>query len=103
MAGTPQVVCYRANGKKLSYKIMEKLLKVKYVSLPNLITGNAVVPELLVHKCTVANITRELTPLLQPSPRREWQINGYRMMRRRLGTSVAPEYAAELIAEDKNR
>ena len=103
LAGTPQVVCYRANGKKLSYKIMEKLLKVKYVSLPNLITGNAVVPELLVHKCTVANITRELTPLLQPSPRREWQINGYRMMRRRLGTSVAPEYAAELIAEDKNR
>ena len=103
LAGTPQVVCYRANGKKLSYKIMEKRLKVKYVSLPNLITGNAVVPELLVHKCTVANITRELTPLLQPSPRREWQINGYRMMRRRLGTSVAPEYAAELIAEDKNR
>lgn len=99
LVGTPQVVCYRANGKKWSYKIMEKLLKVKYVSLPNLIVGNSIVPELLVHKCTVPNIIRELTPLLQPSPKREWQINGYRLMRRRLGTSIAPVYAAELIVE----
>ncbi|MDE6010901.1 MAG: lipid-A-disaccharide synthase [Muribaculaceae bacterium] len=99
LVGTPQVVCYRANGKKLSYKIMEKLLKVKYVSLPNLIAGNSIVPELLVHKCTVTNISRELTPLLQPSPRREWQLNGYRLMRRRLGTSIAPAYAAELIVD----
>ncbi len=91
LVGTPQVVCYRANGRKISYQIMEKLLKVKYVSLPNLIVGNQIVPELLVHKCTVANICREL------SPRRDWQLSGYRMMRRKLGTSVAPEYAAELI------
>lgn len=97
LVGTPQVVCYRANGRKWSYKIMKKLLKVKYVSLPNLIVGNSVVPELLVHKCTVANISRELSPLLQPSPKRDWQINGYRLMRRRLGTSVAPAYAAEMI------
>lgn len=99
LVGTPQVVCYRANGKKWSYKVMEKLLKVKYVSLPNLIAGNSIVPELLVHKCTVPAITRELTPLLQPSPRREWQLNGYRLMRRRLGTTVAAQYAAELIID----
>lgn len=97
LVGTPQVVCYRANGRKISYKIMEKLLKVKYVSLPNLIVGNSIVPELLVHNCTVARICRDLTPLLQPSPKRDWQLNGYRLMRRKLGTSVAPDYAAELI------
>lgn len=99
LVGTPQVVCYRANGKKLSYKIMEKLLHVKFVSLPNLIVGNGIVPELLVHRCTAPNIRRELTPLLQPSPKRDWQINGYRMMRRKLGNSNCAEYAAELIAE----
>lgn len=97
LMGTPQVVCYRANGRKISYRIMEKLLKVKYVSLPNLIVGNAIVPELLVHKCTVAAIVRELSPLLQNSPQREWQMNGYRTMRRKLGTTVAADYAAELI------
>ena len=95
--GTPQVVVYRANGVKLSYKIMEKLLKVKYVSLPNLIVNNNVVPELLVHHCTADAIARELTPLLQPSPRRDWQIAGYRNMQRRLGNYIASEYAAELI------
>ena len=99
LIGTPQVVCYRANGVKLSYKIMEKLLKVKYVALPNLIVNNSVVPELLVHNCTVNNVARELGPLLQHSPKREWQINGYRTMRRRLGNSVATDYMAELIVD----
>ncbi len=99
LIGTPQVVCYRANGVKLSYKIMEKLLKVKYVSLPNLIVGNSIVPELLVHNCTVTSIARELSPLLQSSPRRDWQISGYKAMQRKLGNSVASEYVAELIAD----
>lgn len=102
LIGTPQVVCYRANGLNLSYKIMEKLLKVRYVSLPNLIVNNSVVPELLVHNCTPDAIMRELTPLLQPSPKRDWQIAGYKNMRRRLGTSVATDYAAELIVDQLN-
>lgn len=99
LIGTPQVVCYRANGSRLSYKIMEKLLKVKYVSLPNLIVGNSVVPELLLHLCTPETIARELSPLLTNSPKREWQLSGYKNMRRRLGNSVASEYAAELIVD----
>lgn len=99
LIGTPQIVVYRANGVKLSYKIMEKILKVKYVSLPNLIVGNNIVPELLVHNCTVENISRELGPLLQPSPKRDWQIAGYRTMNRKLGNYVASEYTAELIVD----
>lgn len=99
LLNTPQVVCYRANGKKISYKIMERLLKVKYVSLPNLIVGNDIIPELLVHKCTSESIARHLSPLLQPSPQRDWQIGGYKAMRRKLGTSVATDYAAELICK----
>lgn len=99
LIGTPQVVVYRANGMPISYKIMEKLLKVQYVSLPNLIVGNMIVPELLVHKCTADSIARELSPLLQPSPRRDFQLQGYKMMQRKLGTYVAAEYAAELIVE----
>lgn len=100
LIGTPQVVVYRANGLPLSYKIMERLLKVKYVALPNLIVGNMIVPELLVHKCTVESIARELSPLLQPSPRRDFQLQGYRNMKMKLGNSVAAEYAAELIVNN---
>lgn len=78
---------------------MEKLLKVKYVSLPNLIVNNSVVPELLLHNCTPSTIARELSPLLQGSPKRDWQISGYKNIKRRLGNSVASDYAAELITD----
>lgn len=96
LTSTPQVVCYRANGSKFSYWVMAKLLKVKYVALPNLIAGSEVVPELLLHRCTPAHIINRLTPLLQPSPKRDWQIGGYRLIRRRLGT-YDPDYIAKLI------
>ena len=76
---------------------MKRLLKVRYVSLPNLIVNNSLVPELLLHQCTPDTISRELSPLLQPSPGRDWQLAGYKQMRRKLGTSIAPHYAAELI------
>lgn len=97
LIGTPQVVCYRSNGSRLTYNVMRKLIKVNYVSLPNLIAGNAIVPELLLHECTVANVARELSPLLHNSPDKDWQMQGYKFMRRKLGNSVAPAYAAELI------
>ncbi|MCM1319910.1 MAG: lipid-A-disaccharide synthase [Muribaculaceae bacterium] len=99
LLGTPQVVCYRANGSKLSYKIMEKLLKVKYVSLPNLIVDAPLLPELLLHKCTVDNIALHLSPLLSGSPQRDRQLGGYRHMRQRLGTTIATEEAAKLICQ----
>ena len=97
LIGTPQVVCYRANGSRLSYRIMEKLLKVKYVSLPNLIAANSIVPEMLLHNCTPEKVARELEPLLQHSPKREWQLSGYRNIKRKLGNSIASDYVAELI------
>jgi len=103
LVGTPQVVCYRANGMKISYKIMERLLKVKYVSLPNLIAGISVVPELLVHKCTPSAIRLALSSIIQPSPDREWQINGYKLIRRKLGTTVATEYAGKLIVNSLHK
>lgn len=99
LLGTPQVVCYRANGSRLSYKIMSKLLKVRHVSLPNLIVDKQIVPELLLHLCTPESIAQHLDSLLLPSPARERMLKGYRQMRRRLGTSIATDEAARLIVE----
>lgn len=95
--GTPQVVCYRGNGSRLTYDIMKKVLNVKYVSLPNLIVGNATVPELLLHNCTSDAIARELGPILQASPQRDWQLAGYRNMKKKLGSTDASKIAAEKI------
>lgn len=97
LVGTPQVVCYRGNGSAVTYALMSHLLHVDHVSLPNLIAGHSIVPELLLNHCTADTISRDLSPLLQPSPRLDWQLAGYRRMRRILGDRDAAENAAEAI------
>lgn len=98
LCGVPQVVCYRANGAKISYDIMKKLLSVEHVSLPNLIVGREIVPEQLVHLCTPDLVAEKLAPLLRDgTPERDAQLSGYAEMRNRLGTSDAARTTAEAI------
>jgi lipid-A-disaccharide synthase len=58
----PEVVCYK--GSFLSYQIGKRLVKVKYISLVNLIMDKLVVKELLQEKLTVENLKNELHELL---------------------------------------
>lgn len=100
LCGVPQVVCYRANGAKISYDIMKRLLSVDMVSLPNLIVGRTIIPEQLVHLCTPDQVAEQLGPLLrEDSPERLAQLAGYEEMRRRLGTEDAAANAARAIVE----
>jgi len=100
LAGTPQVVCYRANGSRLSYGIMRRLLHVDYVSLPNLITGRGIIPEMLLHRCNPANVDNELCRILPGGEQRQRQIDGYRDMRERLGNNDAAATAAAILFKD---
>jgi lipid-A-disaccharide synthase len=61
--GVPQVVCYK--GSNISYQIAKRLVKVKYISLVNLIMDKEVVKELIQDEMNVANATRELTRILK--------------------------------------
>lgn len=97
LLGTPQVACYRFNGSKWSYNFYRRLLSGKYVTLPNLITDEPVIPELLMHLCTVDSIDQHLTALLEDSPERAAQLDGYRRLADRLGTDVCTATAAQLI------
>ncbi len=100
LAGTPQVVCYRANGVRLSYNIMKHLLKIKYVSLPNLIADSPVIPEMLVHLCTVDSVDAELSAILPGGPARQLQLEGYARLRKILGSDTAATEAARVIIND---
>ncbi|GAC1382383.1 MAG: lipid-A-disaccharide synthase [Ginsengibacter sp.] len=60
--GVPQVVCYK--GSNLSYQIAKRVIKVKFISLVNLIMDREVVKELIQDDLTVNNITKELKLLL---------------------------------------
>lgn len=70
--GVPQVVCYK--GSSISYHIAKRLIKIKYISLVNLIMDKPVVTELIQNDLTVENITRELDAVLHNRQRLQ-QIN----------------------------
>lgn len=97
---TPQVVCFRHGGSRLVYNMYKRLLKIPYVSLPNLIADKAVVPEMLMHLCTVDSVDAELTRILPGTPGRLAQHEGYKLMRQRLGTTPAAATAAAAIVKD---
>lgn len=99
MLGTPQVTCYRMNGKKWTYNICRRLLKGKYVTLPNLIADELVIPELLLHQCTADTIDRHLTALLTDGPARQTQLDGYRRITTLLGNNNCTATAAQLITQ----
>ncbi len=100
LAGVPQVALYRGGGSKITYKVMEKVLDVKYVTLPNLIADSAVIPELLEHLCTVDATADALRPLLTDTPERAAQLEGYARIRSILGTGDAAAATAEAIVSD---
>jgi lipid-A-disaccharide synthase len=60
--GVPQVVCYK--GSAVSYQIAKRLVKIKYISLVNLIMDREVVKELIQDELTVTNVTKELESIL---------------------------------------
>lgn len=100
LCSTPQVVLYRSGGSALLYKLFRPLIRVPWVSLPNLIAGREVIPEMLMHRCTPDLVDGELTPLLDPAaPARSAQLAGYVEMRRRLGTRRAAATAARLLID----
>ena len=97
LLGTPQVACYRFNGSKWSYNFYRRLLTGKYVTLPNLITDEPVIPELLMHLCTVDSIDEHVSKLLGDTHERAAMLDGYRRLADRLGTNVCTATAAHLI------
>lgn len=99
---TPQVVCYRANGSKLSYNLFKHILKVKHVSLPNLIANERIVPEMLLHHCNADEIASETDKILPGETGRAKMLDGYQRMRNLLGHSNAASKTATEIINDLN-
>ena len=92
----PQVVCYKLPLPKIAPYVRKRLIKVKYVSLVNLIADREVVTEILDKNYTVAHIRQELGKILD-GPDRQRMLDGYAEVRRRLGDQKAPDNAAKII------
>ena len=95
--GVPQVVCYETPIPQVIAFLRRHLLKVRYISLVNLIADREVVRELVADTFSVENIRRELLRLLPGQPAREEMLRGYDEVRRRLGDEKAPDNAARIM------
>lgn len=100
LAAVPQVVCYRHTGSRALYAVMSRVLKIPFVSLPNLVAGREVVPELLLHKCTPIEVLRHLVNVLPDHKGHDAQLDGYRLIREKLGATRAASTAARLLLAD---
>jgi lipid-A-disaccharide synthase len=77
--GVPEVVCYK--GSAISYQIARRLVKVKYISLVNLIMDKEVVKELIQDQLTLANIEKELKEILTDPARKRQLHEDYTALR----------------------
>ncbi|GAB4281608.1 MAG: lipid-A-disaccharide synthase [Marinilabiliales bacterium] len=91
----PQVVCYKSGY--LSYLIAKQLVKVKYISLVNLIMDKAIVVELIQNDFNPISLYNEFKKLLYDENYRNKIIADYKKLKSILGGKGASVRAAELI------
>jgi lipid-A-disaccharide synthase len=92
--GVPEVVCYRGN--RLSVLIARRLIKVRFISLVNLIMNREVVKELIQDELNVENLRNELRKILRPEGRLK-MLREYDELKNKLGGTGASEHAAQEI------
>ena len=91
----PQVVCYNTALPKLVGFLRRLMLKVKYVSLVNLIADREVVPELVANTFSEANIAEQLKRLLPDGAARREMLEGYEEVWRKIGEDSPSERTAK--------
>ena len=102
--GVPQVVCYHTPVGKIVSFLRKLIIKVKFISLVNLIADKEIVKELVADTMTVTNISEELDKLIRNDSYRNTMLEGYRDVYSRLGPPGAPAKAArEMVKLLKKR
>ena len=90
----PQVVCYKGN--RISYEIAKRVIKLKYISLVNLILDKEVVTELIQTEFNEKRLKVELDKILDPNNRAALFLEYYNL-EKKLGGIGASDKTAQLI------
>ena len=92
----PQVVCYKGNS--ISFAIAKRLVKIKYISLVNLIMDKPLVKELIQNELTINNLESEFIKILD-NKNRDVLFSEYELLKQKLGGKGASDRTAELILD----
>ena len=90
----PQVVLYK--GSKISIGIARLLVKIRFISLVNLIMDKKIVTELIQEDCNLTMISKELSDILEGPKRSEMLLN-YEDLAEVMGKPGASEKTGKLI------
>ena len=93
----PEVVCYKATG--FSYRLAKWMIKVKFISLVNLVMDKEVVKELIQGDLTEENIVKELDLLMHNGKHQRQLLEDYEDLKDRLANAGASERAASIICK----
>jgi lipid-A-disaccharide synthase len=97
----PEVVCYK--GSNISYQIAKRLIKIKYISLVNLIMDKPVVKELIQNDLTVENVVAELSALVLNESKQQQLEKDYKDLKNILSAGGnASANAAKIIFDFVN-
>jgi len=97
----PEVVCYK--GSVISYNIARRLIKVKYISLVNLVMDQEIVKELIQEEMNARLIEAELSKLVEGGNKRDAMFSEFVELRTKLGGSGASARVAEHIRSYLNK
>lgn len=95
----PQVVCYETPLPRLIAFCRKHVLKVKYISLVNLIADEEVVTELVADTFSADNIAACLGRIIPGGSGRERMLRGYNKVHQLLGETSAPQNAAQIMVK----
>lgn len=96
LLGVPEIVCYK--GSNISYQIAKRLIKIKYISLVNLIMDKLIVTELIQDELNVANLVKELNTLLKDTTHQQQLKADYQALYEKLSKGGhASDQAAKII------
>lgn len=95
LLGLPTVIIYKMAA--LTYLLGKLLVKIPYISLPNIIAGRKVVPELLQYAVTADNIANEIIPILLDAHLHQAMVQDLLEVQQKLGAAGAVERVAKEI------
>ena len=96
--GTPQVVGYITNP--ITYRIARMIVKIKYISLGNLIVDKLAFKEFIQDDCNADALVTEIRELIENKERREKMLDDYADIRNALGGTGASSAVAKAMIEE---
>jgi lipid-A-disaccharide synthase len=98
----PQAVCYKANP--ISFHIARRLIKIKYISLVNLIADKPSVREFIQDDMNETKLAEELNVLLEAGKYRQQMLDDYEALYQQLaGNGSSSTLAAEIVVAEAGR